>query len=85
MKTKGQKTGCAGVRKTGSKKQYYIYGNLCACVYPHMWGLRVSPTHGVIHTLSQKNQSRSSKGKSPQEAATSHEGQAAGAATNWQL
>ena len=47
--------------KTGSKKQYYIYGKLRACVYPHMWGLRVRPTHGVIHTLSQNSKGEKRK------------------------
>ena len=47
--------------KIGSQKQYYIYGKLCACVYPHMWGLRVRPTHGVIHTLSQNSKSEKRK------------------------
>ena len=47
--------------KIGSQKQYYIFGKLCACVYPHMWGLRVCPTHGVIHTLSQNSKSEKRK------------------------
>lgn len=64
MKQRVAKTEIRGICRTaekGRKNSIIIYGKLCACVYPHMWGLRVRPAHGVIHTLSQSSKGEKRK------------------------